>query len=101
MNKTEIINNYKTLCSNLADTINELLFDNYRDPYWINDISGGICDFGDVDLLTPEEMLLILENNMTYEQYAEWRDANIDNGQYINLNSWIMGCRHYMLTNNN
>ena len=100
MNKPEIINKYKETCNNLVDAINELLFDNCRDPYWVNDVVGDICDFGDTDFLTPEEMSLILENNMTYEQYAEWRDANLNN-QYINLRSWIKGCRHYMLTNNN
>ena len=37
------------------------------------------------------------QHNMTYDEYAEWRDANLDNGRYINLKSWLMGLRHDMI----
>lgn len=99
MNKTEIINKYKESCNELAELVNKQLFDGFRDEYWIADRVGEICDYGDTDLLSPDEMLVILENNMTYEQYAEWRDANLENQDKgcINLTSWIMGCRHNML----
>lgn len=61
------------------------------------DIPGGLCDFEDTDLLTPDEMVLILEYNMSYEQYAEWREANLTHKPTINLRSWLMGLRHEML----
>ncbi len=35
-----------------------------------------------------------------YYHYAEWRNANLDHDKYINLCSWLRGCRHDMLTNN-
>lgn len=36
---------------------------------------------------------------MTYDQYVKWRDANINYHDlgYINLRSWMKGCRHEML----
>ena len=42
-------------------------------------------------------MVRIIENESTYDEYAEWRDANLDNNSYINLKSWLMGERHNML----
>ena len=48
-------------------------------------------------MLNPEDMVRIIENGLTYDQYAEWREANLDDGRYINLKSWLMGLRHDML----
>ena len=52
-------------------------------------------------MLNPEDMVSIIENGLTYDQYAEWREANLDNGRYINLKSWLMGLRHDMLKEEN
>ena len=46
-------------------------------------------------------MVRIIENGITYDEYAEWRDANLDNGRYINLKSWLLGARHYMFKEEN
>lgn len=51
----------------------------------------------DTDFLSPEDIVRIIENDMTYDEYAEWREANLDNNRYINLKSWLMGLRHDML----
>ena len=87
-------------CKDLANRVNEHLFEGCRDWYWVGDEIGGLCDFNDTDFLKPEEMVLILEKEISYDDYAEWRDANIKYGDtkgHINLQSWIMGCRHSML----
>ena len=39
----------------------------------------------------------IIESGLTYDQYAEWRESNLDNNRYINLKSWLIGLRHDML----
>ena len=57
--------------------------------------------FKEADVLNPEDMVRIIENGLTYDQYAEWREANLDNGRYINLKSWLMGLRHDMLKEEN
>ena len=92
----ETIEQFKTACNRLATLVNEQLFDGCRDWCWIGDEVGGVCDFDCVDVLNPEDMVRIIENNITYDEYAEWRDANLDHAQYINLKSWLMGLRHAM-----
>lgn len=99
MECNDVIKKYKESCENLAKQINKYLFDGSRNFYWVAQEVGGICDFEDSDFLTPSEMILILENNITYDEYAEWRDSNAYNKPYINLPSWIKGCRHEILTN--
>ena len=96
----QAVNNFEKACNELAKLVNKQLFENSRDWYWVGDKPGGTCDFDDTDFLTPEEMVLILEHRLNYDDYAEWRDANTDNIDrkgFINLQSWIMGCRHDML----
>ena len=88
---------FRESCDRLADLVNKQLFDGCRKWYWIGDEVGGVCDVDCIDVLNPEDMVRIIENNITYDEYAEWRNANIDNNRYINLKSWLMGLRHDML----
>ena len=97
LKQKEIVQQYKDSCNKLAESVNKQLFDGCRKWYWIGDEVGGACDFEECDVLNPEDMVRIIENNMTYDEYAEWRDANLDDGRYINLKSWLMGAKHYML----
>lgn len=46
-------------------------------------------------------MVRIIEHHLTYDEYAEWRDANLGKEEYINLRSWLKGARHEMLNNKN
>ena len=80
--------------------MNVQLFDGTRTPYWVADEVGGVCDFEYTDFITPEEMVLILQANLTYDEYVEWRDANIkyyETKGNINLESWLRGCRFSMI----
>ena len=97
----ETIELFKTACNRLATFVNMQLFDGCRKWYWIGEEVGGACDFEECDVLNPEDMVRIIENNMTYEEYAEWREANLDHAHYINLKSWLMGLRHAMLDKEN
>lgn len=90
------IQQFKNCCNKLAELVNQRLFDGCRTWYWIGDDVGGTCDFEETDVLNTEDMLRILENDMNYDDYAEWRNANLDNNRYINLKSWLMGARHEM-----
>lgn len=94
------VEQFKTACNELAASVNQQLFDDCRQWYWVGGDVGGVCDFEDVDVLNLEDMVLIIEKNMSYDEYAEWRNSNIDNNQYINLKSWLMGMRHDMLDKN-
>ena len=96
-----VVRKYKKACDDLAELVNEQLFDGCREWYWIGDEVGGACDFEETDVLNPEDMVRIIENGLTYDEYAEWREANLDHAQYINLKSWLMGLRHDMLKEEN
>lgn len=95
-NGPSVVREFKNACDDLAELVNEQLFDGCREWYWIGDEVGGACDFEETDVLNPEDMVRIIENGLTYNEYAEWREANLDNGRYINLKSWLMGARHSM-----
>lgn len=92
----KVTQQFNNCCNKLAELVNQRLFDGSRTWCWIGDDVGGTCDFEDVDVLNTEDMIRILENDMDYDDYSEWRDANIDNNRYINLKSWLMGARHEM-----
>lgn len=91
---------FKTACNRLATFVNMQIFDGCREWHLIGDDIGGACDFEEVDILNPDDMVRIIENNMSYDEYAEWRDANLDHAQYINLKSWLMGARYEMFNKN-
>ena len=93
---SDAVQRFKDACNDIAELVNEQLFDGCRRWYWIGDEVGGACDFEEVDVLNPEDMVSIIENGLTYDEYAEWREANLDNNRYINLKSWLMGARHDM-----
>lgn len=97
----QAIAEFENACDELARQVSHRLFEDSRDWYWVANCIGGSCDFGDTDFLTPEEMVIILQTpHFTYNEYAEWRDANIKNIErkgFINLFAWIKGCRHFML----
>lgn len=92
----KLIQQYKDNCNKLAELVNQQLFDGCQTWYWVADDVGGVCDFGGVDFLNAEDMVRIIENGMTYDEYSEWRNENLDSDHYINLKSWLMGARHDM-----
>lgn len=94
--KPDAVQRFKDACNDIAEAVNKQLFDGCRTWYWIGDDVGGACDFEEADILNPDDMVRIIENGLTYDEYAEWRDANLDHAQYINLKSWLMGARHEM-----
>ena len=97
----ETLELFRESCDRLAELVNEQLFDGGRKWYWIDNEVGSLCDFYAVDVLKLEDMVRVIENNMTYDEYAEWRDANLGNNHYIDLKSWLMGARHDMLKEEN
>ena len=98
LKRTEEVEAYWKACQELAEKVNEQLFEGCREIHWVGDEVGGACDYDGTDFLTPDQMVLIIQHEMTYEQYAEWRDSNNDHqGKWINLKSWIMGLRHDMI----
>lgn len=99
--QADVVQRFKDACNDIAEAVNKQLFDGSRKWYWIGDDVGGACDYEEADILNPDDMVRIIENRTTYDEYAEWRDANLDHAQYINLKSWLMGARHEMFNKDN
>ena len=95
--KNKVVTMFHSHCNQLATLVNDQLFDGCGKWYWIGDEGGGACDFEETDVLNPEDMVRIIENGLTYDEYAEWRDANIDNNRDSKRKSGLMGLRHDML----
>lgn len=91
-NSIAAVVNYWDACERLVEITNKQLFGGIRQTFWIGGVCGGLCCF-DTDLLSPEEMVLIIQYEVTYEQYAEWREANLANESKIDLQSWLKGAR--------
>ena len=98
--KQTAVKKYKDACNLLASIVNQQLFDGCRTWYWVGDEVGGVCDFEETDVLNTEDMVRIIENGVDYDEYSEWREANLDDNRYINLKSWLMGARHEMFNTN-
>lgn len=94
--KQDAVKKYQDSCNKLAELVNQQLFDGSRTWYWVGDEVGGVCDFEEADFLNAEDMVRIIENGIDYDEYSEWREANLNNNRYINLKSWLMGARHEM-----
>ena len=75
---TNDIKLFDNACNLLATLVNKKLFDGERRWWWVAEEIGGVCCFDDTDYLTPTEMKFILDNNITYEQYERWYDANLE-----------------------
>lgn len=95
----QVVESYRMACWDLASRTYRRLFEDGRDFYWVGGDVGGVCNFGDNDYINAEDMARILETGMTFPEYEEWREANLFNGEEINLRSWLKGCRHSMLRN--
>ena len=96
-NKTDEVGLFEVACYELAEKVNNQLFNGERNWRWVNGVIGDVCDFEDADFININEMAIIVAKKISYETYAEWRDANESNKGIINLSSWLRGCRHSML----
>ena len=64
----DTVEQYKKSCNELAELVNQQLFDGCRKWYWIGDDVGGVCDFYGVDGLEPEDMLRISGKGLTDDE---------------------------------
>lgn len=80
-------------CQQMAEKVNERIFEGCADIHWIGD-RYDMCDFSGEWWLTPEEMRQILESGISAEVFHEWWNYNLYHANtMINLKSWIMGLR--------
>lgn len=94
---------YNSLCEEykhrLAITLG--MEENVKYWYWIGDNIGETLDMDDW-ILNMGDIVRIVDNNMTFEDFSEWYTqwAEMPNDTCINLHSWLMGARPEMLKKN-
>lgn len=89
---------YESVCDTYAQRLIEQLGLRKDDAYWVSDEIGSTFAYGDNYFLTMEEIVLLVDNCIGYDEFAEWYNqwTEFDNENRINLRSWIMGARPEM-----
>lgn len=99
MNRDAVIESFVCACDDLAELVNQQLFDGLADWDWIGvgmGVVGGCCDFNGEYMLTPDEMFVIVMSGITFKEFSEWWDWNLYHAYLaINLTSWLRGLRNY------
>lgn len=96
----EIINNnYKFACNDILNAfIREYNLDS-NTKYWVCDTVGGTAMINEEYFFTVEEMLLMLNNNILFDEYLKFVDYNTDCDllglNTMDLKSWIKGSPRY------
>lgn len=94
----QIIENAREALQKVCDKYVKLLAEQWgcdaNSAYWGCDY-GGLCDFDGDFTITLTDMVYVVENDVSYEEYMQWMNYNIDAHRWgfynINLKSWHMG----------
>lgn len=86
---------YETVCETYAQRLIEQLGLNKDDAYWVSDEIGSTFAYGDNYFLNMEEIVLLVDNGIDFDEFNEWYEqwTDFDSDNRINLRSWLMGAR--------
>lgn len=94
-------NAYEVVCDTYAQRLIEQLGLRKDDAYWVSDEIGGTFAYGDNYFLNMEEIVLLVDNCIGYDEFDEWYSqwTDFERENRINLRSWLMGARPEMFNN--
>lgn len=86
---------YESVCDTYAQRLIEQLGLNKDESYWVSDEIGGTFAYGDCYFLNMEEIVLLVDNCIGYDEFNEWycQWTDFERENRINLRSWLMGAR--------
>lgn len=97
---------FNLICDEYAKRLCNMYNWYYEDCFWVADLRAGTFCSSDMEYsLSLEDIILIVENNLPFEEFLEWWDYNVMityaqsnhpfSNQYheINMWSWIKGYR--------
>ena len=91
--------NYKFACNDILRAFAREYDVQVTDKDWVGDIVGGIASVNEEYFMSLEEMLLMLNNNVSWTDFLAWWDYNADCKYFglntMNLQSWIKGAPRY------
>lgn len=84
---------YEEVCETYAKRLIEQLGLRKENSYWVLDEIGGTFAYGDGYFLNMDEIVLLVDNCIGYDEFNEWycQWTDFDREFRINLRSWIMG----------
>lgn len=94
---------YEAVCDTYAQRLIEQLGLNKDDAYWVSDDIGGTFAFSDIYFLSMEEIIMLVDNCIGYDEFDDWyiQWADFDSDNRTNLRFWIMGARPEMFNKQN
>lgn len=92
---------YEAVCDTYAQLLIEKLGLRKECSFWVSDEIGGTFAYGDYYYLNMEEIVMLVDNCIGYDEFDEWYSqwTDFDKENRINLSSWIMGARPEMFNN--
>lgn len=95
MDKKELRRKYNDACNDyLSALLEKWELTGYH--YWIADEIGGLCSLPDDNVISMQDIIYCIENDISYNEFIKWLDYNVAarefNFNYINLKSWHKGC---------
>lgn len=97
---------FNVICDEYARRLCKMYEWHYEDCFWVADLRAGTFCSSDIEYsLSLEDVILLVENNLPFEEFQKWWDYNMlinyaqsnhpFNNKYnpINLWSWINGFR--------
>lgn len=94
MNKKELKEKYNDACNNyLSALLEKWQLTGYH--FWIADEIGGICNLPDDNIISMQDIIYCIENDISYNEFIKWLDYNMAAREFnfnnINLKSWHNG----------
>ncbi len=88
---------YEEVCETYKQRLLEQFDITPDNAFWIGGIVGELLDVDCYYTLNMYDIVLIVDNDMTFDDFDEWYDQWIDNNnRRINLHYWILGARPEM-----
>ena len=89
--------NYEKACNDYLHVLARMWeWDCKSYGFWIGDEVGGIYSYGEQLFINMDNIIYVVENDISYSTYMEWLDYTVwasEFGQSIpNLKSWVSGC---------
>lgn len=94
MDKKELRRKYNDACNAyLSALLEKWQLTGYH--FWIGDEIGGLCNMPDDNVISMQDIIYCIENDISYNEFIKWIDYNVDahefNFNHINLKSWHNG----------
>ena len=87
--------NYEDACDAYVKAMLESFEISRKDCWWVANEVGGVFAVGDMLFLDIQDIVYIVDNNISYEDCLAWQDYNLRANEFnfntLNIKAWHMG----------